>query len=121
MTECNAIKSKLSSNSQNWLEHRVSNKKPKKKKKLNHLNVFKDIDQLIITQVRKQFNDQLYQFNKPILSILTQLNKMPKSSSIQALGILIFHKTPNLSNFSTKIMNITVYQQNRMINYARFG
>ena len=121
MTECNAIKSKLSSNSQNWLEHRVSNKKPKKKKNLNHLNVFKDIDQLIITQVRKQFNDQLYQFNKPILSILTQLNKMPKSSSIQALGILIFHKTPNLSNFSTKIMNITVYQKNRMINYARFG
>ena len=40
MTECNAIKSKLSSNSQNWLEHRVSNKKPKKKKKFKPLECF---------------------------------------------------------------------------------
>ena len=46
------IKFNLSSNSQNGLEHRVSNKNLKKNE--NHLNVFKEIDQLIITQVRKQ-------------------------------------------------------------------
>ena len=40
-------KSKLSSNSQNWLEHRVSNKNPKK------IQPLVKIDQLTITQVRK--------------------------------------------------------------------
>ena len=50
------IKSKLSSNSQNWLDYRVSNKKPKKKKIKPLVSFFfKKIYQLIITQVRKQF------------------------------------------------------------------
>ena len=50
------IKSKLSSNSQNWLEYRVSNKKPKNKKIKPLVSFFKKkIYQLIITQVRKQF------------------------------------------------------------------
>ena len=47
------IKFTLSSNTQNWLEYRVSNKNPKNFK--TTWMFFKEIDQLIITQVRKHF------------------------------------------------------------------
>ena len=43
-------------------------------------------------------NDQLHQNNKPISSIKPNLNKIPNSGLIQALEILIYHKTPNWSN-----------------------
>ena len=49
------------------------------------------------------------------------MNKIPNSGSIQALEILIFHKSPNWSNFPTKIMNITIYQQTPLISDTKFG
>ena len=59
---------KLSSNPQNWLEHRVSNKNPKNYRE--PLFQFEKIDQLIITQDRIHFimikyinpTSQFYQF-----------------------------------------------------------
>ena len=73
------------------------------------------------TSLKTVWNDQLHQFNMPITSILTRLNKIPKSDSIQTLEFPIFHKIPNWSKFSTKIMNITIYQQNPMINFRKRG
>ena len=43
------------------------------------------------------------------------MNKIPKSGSTQALEILIFHKSPNWSNFPTKIMNITIYNKTQWL------
>ena len=58
----------LSSNSQNWLEHRVSNKKPQKFEK--------PLEKFVInwriahhTWEKTDKDDQLYQYNKPISSI----------------------------------------------------
>ena len=53
MLYCSDNKFNLSLESQNWLEHRVYNKNPKILK--NHLFNLNQIDQLIITQDRKQF------------------------------------------------------------------
>ena len=87
----------LSSNSQNWLEHKVSNKNPKiLKKPLEKFVTNWPIDHH--TRQITQNNDQLHQFNKPISSIETNLNKILNSGSIQALEFLIFHKSPNWSN-----------------------
>ena len=58
----------LSSNSQNWLEHRVSNKKPPKfEKPLKQFVINWRIDHLTWEKTDK--HDQLYQYDKPISSI----------------------------------------------------
>ena len=74
----------LSSIWQKWLEHRVSNKNPQNfEKPLENFVTNWPIDHH--TRQITQNNDQLHQFNKPILSIETNLNKIPNSGPIQAL------------------------------------
>ena len=73
-----------SSNSQNWLEHRVSNKNPKKYRE--PLVQFEKIDQLIITQDRIQFimikyinpTSQFYQFGPNWTKSLIRINTSPR-------------------------------------------
>ena len=58
----------LSSNSQNWLEHRVSNKKPQKfEKPLEQFVINWRIDHHTWEKTDK--DDQLHQYNKSISSI----------------------------------------------------
>ena len=58
----------LSSNSQNWLEHRVSNKKPQKfEKPLEQFVINWRIDHHTWEKIDK--DDQLHEYNKPISSI----------------------------------------------------
>ena len=91
------IKFNLSSNSQNWLEHRVSKKNPKKNFKTTWMFLNKSTN-WSSHKLENNLEWSINQFNKPISSILTQLNKILKSSSIQALEFSIFHKAPNWSN-----------------------
>ena len=87
---------KLSSNSQNWLEHRVSNKNPKKFRE--PLVQFEKIDQLIITQDRIQFimikyiNPTSQQANFINLDLIEQ---NPQFGYIQALKISISQNSSN--------------------------
>ena len=88
------IKSELSSNSQNWLEHRVSNKNPKKIQPL--VTFSKQIDQLTITQVRKQIRminyiKKISQFHQFQLN----LTKSPNRIQAKTLEFSIFHNAPN--------------------------
>ena len=96
------IKFNLSSNSQNWLEHRVSNKNPKNLK--NHLfNLYK-IDQLIITQGR--IHKIMINYNNPTSQFYQFWPNWIKSP-------IRIHTSPRNFNFSkfTKLIKLNHQDQ----------